>query len=155
MKAAIAHVVGSANATRRIHAGSRSIGHQHPPTAAIVTMTIEPTGSTASRLRAAPATMRPKAVPANTIPAVGSSSAHGSGPSEMPNAIHPSAKSVTICITPTRKRARSLATSVVANGIGIARRRSSMPQSRSSRRPSETPRSIPSSRKVMLNPGTF
>src|SRR5437660_11405641 len=80
LKAAIAQVVGSANATRRIHAGSRSIGHQHPPTGAIVTMTIEPTGSTALRLRAAPAAMRPKAVPAKRIPVDGGRIGCGSGP---------------------------------------------------------------------------
>ena len=39
--------------------------------------------------------------------------------------------------------------------IGMARSRSSVPQSRSSSRPSETPSSMPSSRNVTLNPGTF
>ena len=38
---------------------------------------------------------------------------------------------------------------------GMARRRSSVPQSRSSSRPSETPSSMPRSRNVTLKPGTF
>ena len=60
LNASIAHVVGNASATVRIQRGSRSIGHQQPPTAAMVTMTMEPTGSTASRLGATAATTRPK-----------------------------------------------------------------------------------------------
>ena len=69
----------------RIHRGSRSIGHQQPPIAAIDMITIEPSGSTESRVRATPAMISPNAVPANTMPAIGSSNAHGCGPSDIPN----------------------------------------------------------------------
>ncbi len=102
-----------------------------------------------------PATTRPNAVPANTMPNVGSISAHGSGPSEMPNATHPTVKSSTICTTPTAIRELSLAINSADSGAGIDRSRSSVPQSRSSRSAIETPSSIPRSRNVTLNPGTF
>src|SRR5579883_2928223 len=108
-----------------------------------------------ARRRAAAATTSPKVVPANTIPAAGSASAHGWGPSEIPKAARPTAKSTASCATPTRKRASSFATRTVANGAGIARRRSSVPQSRSSSNPSDTPSSMPRRRKVTLKPGTF
>ena len=118
--AAIAQVVGNASATRCIQRGSRSIGHQHPPTAAIVTITIEPSGSTASRECASPATTRPKAVPGEDDaggrqqqrPGLRAErDAEEEPPDEQAGAI--------ICTTPTVKRASSFAISVTSSGTGM------------------------------------
>src|ERR1700722_959632 len=85
LNARIAHVVGSASATCCIQAGSKSIGHQQPPIAAIVMITIAPTGRTASRVLPTPATIKPKAAPAKATAAAGIINAAGGGPGEIPN----------------------------------------------------------------------
>ena len=47
----IVHVVGTKRATMRIHPGSKSSGHQHPPIAAIAMLKVTPNGITESCAR--------------------------------------------------------------------------------------------------------
>src|SRR5579859_1736433 len=85
LKASIVQVVGRNWANARIHDGSKSSGHQHPPIADIAIATTAPNGITESCVRATQAMMRPKAAAANEIAAAGSSSIAGYLPSETPN----------------------------------------------------------------------
>src|ERR1700720_3743976 len=96
LKASIVHVVGNHCANARIHAGSKSSGHQHPPIADIAIATTAPKGITESWVRATHAMMRPKAAAANEIAAAGNSSIAGFLPSDTPNSQNPIASSTTI-----------------------------------------------------------
>src|SRR5207245_173927 len=79
---------------------------------------------------------RPNAVPANTMPAVGRQSAHGSGPSETPKASRPTANRSAICTVPTAARAARLATSTVASDIRMLPTSSRVPPPCAPRGPS-------------------
>jgi hypothetical protein len=48
LNACMVHVVGIQRASSRIHPGSKSNGHQHPPIAAIAMLTVTPNGITES-----------------------------------------------------------------------------------------------------------
>jgi hypothetical protein len=48
LNACMVHVVGIHCASSRIHPGSKSSGHQHPPIAAIAMLTVTPSGITES-----------------------------------------------------------------------------------------------------------
>src|SRR5271155_3237136 len=84
LNACIVQVVGIHRASSRIHPGSKSSGHQHPPIAAIAMLIVTPSGITESCALAIDATTKPNAAAAKEIPTVGMIKAIGSRPSEIP-----------------------------------------------------------------------
>lgn len=151
--ARIVQVVGIQAATERIHTGSKLSGHQHPPIADIVIVATEPIGRTASRVCATPAITKPNAEAANAIATVGTRSMSGLRPSSIPNNSHPIEKSTTICTNPVRKRDANLPTIMPGTEAPLTRSRWSVPQSRSSIRPIDTPHKTSSNRKVIPETG--
>ena len=93
LNACIVHVVGSHRASSRIHPGSKSSGHQHPPIAAIEMLMVTPNDGTESCAVAIEATTSASAAAAKEIPTVGMIKARGLRPSEIPNSAHPTANS--------------------------------------------------------------
>src|ERR1700739_498635 len=71
LNACIVHVVGSHRASSRIHPGSKSSGHQHPPMAAIEMLMVTPNDGTESGAVAIEATTSASAAAEKEIPAVG------------------------------------------------------------------------------------
>src|SRR5260370_26436548 len=89
----IVQVVGSHRASSRIHPGSKSSGHQHPPIAAIEMLMVTPNDGTESCAVAIEATTSASAAAAKDIPTVGMIKAKGFHPSEIPNSPHPTPNS--------------------------------------------------------------
>src|SRR5260370_30364740 len=93
LNACIVQVVGSHRASSRIHPGSKSSGHQHPPIAAIEMLMVTPNDGTESCAVAIEATTSASAAAAKDIPTVGMIKARVLRPTATPEIAHPTPNS--------------------------------------------------------------